>query len=279
MDILIHYNNLHEYINENYCNLNYDVKYLVEATLPSIASMRNLNSLINNYMNMYINHFIISLCKLLMPFRLFLSLSQARAKIEKIIQTLSTIFRKYITTTNKKISYAGFDPLDRGGSFSLKTMNSKGELKKDRKSQKSMSDSVLNNISLLYVKEIPQENILQFQKTKDVSWKANKVAFSSLSKNQFNELKLPPLSEQIWIEFLKNCIEVTFRHERIGQDLWFIWQYTKILGETEIKSIEDKDKILNIYTKWIKDRISDTQKYFNELLEKDQKSTNKNYSK
>lgn len=32
MDALFHYSNLHEYINENYCHLNYDLKYLVEKT-------------------------------------------------------------------------------------------------------------------------------------------------------------------------------------------------------------------------------------------------------
>lgn len=32
MDTLFHYFNLHQYINENYCHLNYDLKYLVEKT-------------------------------------------------------------------------------------------------------------------------------------------------------------------------------------------------------------------------------------------------------
>ena len=69
--------------------------YIEEATSPNIASMKNLNSLVNNYLPKVYSYFFAALCTYFFVCRLNIPRSKTIAKIHKILPELTNLFKQY----------------------------------------------------------------------------------------------------------------------------------------------------------------------------------------
>ena len=189
--------------------------YIEEATSPNIASMKNLNSLVNNYLPKVYSYFFAALCTYFFVCRLNIPRSKTIAKIHKILPELTNLFKQYTDEDKSnpgalkaKIKYAKKIGVDAWGT----------------KFEKYESyDAWVKLLASVYAKNIPDIdtlNTVHSRKKIGVDEKGKNIYeyhgrnralidndfdyIITQTLNQKGELVLPPSENSLWIEYIKS---------------------------------------------------------------------------
>lgn len=224
MNILTHYNDLHEYIQENYCNLNYDIEYLVEETLLSVAKIKNLNSLLKNYIAQDYVDIFINLVDFYFVYRLNVSKSKTIMKIHETLPKLTKIFNDFAQDT------PGSNP-GRIKSFikhpeevkQLYKLKSKGRIRSTPLQVGAMTsiwnpnikryekiNRYVNMLSTLYRNDIPDIKGNEYTKEEKFTKELESKYKNALNINSDKDVVLPSIDNELWINYIKSFLNFYF---------------------------------------------------------------------